>query len=78
MAEKGQAEQFHTGTLTDGWRWLGAHPAQQQGRDGWQFRVWAPHARGGSGVSEFNNWDASKDPLTRNGDVWEGFIPNLP
>ncbi|MCI6568069.1 MAG: 1,4-alpha-glucan branching protein GlgB [Dysosmobacter sp.] len=78
MAEKGQAEQFHAGTLTDGWRWLGAHPAQQQGRDGWQFRVWAPHARGVSVVGEFNNWDASKDPLTRNGDVWEGFIPDLP
>ena len=27
MAETHQAARFHAGTLTDGWRWFGAHPA---------------------------------------------------
>ena len=67
MAEKGQAELFHTGALTDGWRWFGAHPTERGGRAGWEFRVWAPRARGVSVVGDFNNWDASKHPLIRNG-----------
>ena len=77
MAERGQAEQFHAGTMTDGWRWFGAHPKEEGGQAGWEFRVWAPNARAVSVVGDFNNWDASKNQLTRNGQVWEGFLPGL-
>ncbi|MFR3921637.1 MAG: hypothetical protein ACLTYN_06300 [Dysosmobacter welbionis] len=45
MAKQGQADRFHQGTMTDGWRWFGAHPAKKRGRDGWTFRVWAPMRR---------------------------------
>ena len=26
MAKKEQSARFHAGTLTDGWKWFGAHP----------------------------------------------------
>jgi 1,4-alpha-glucan branching enzyme len=78
MAEREQAARFHAGTMTDGWRWFGAHPATERGRGGWRFRVWAPHARAVSVVGDFNGWDSAKHPLTRNGQVWEGFVPDLP
>jgi len=77
MAEREQAERFHAGTLTDGWRWFGAHPKKEGGQAGWEFRVWAPHARAVSVVGDFNDWDASKNQLAKNGQVWEGFIPGL-
>ena len=35
MAKNEQAERFHAGTLTDGWRWFGAHPEESKGRQGW-------------------------------------------
>ena len=77
MPKKDQAAQFHSGTLTDGWRWFGAHPAQRRGKEGWEFRVWAPRAQGVSVVGDFNNWDQTKNRLTQKGEVWEGFIPGL-
>ena len=78
MANKEQARRFHAGTLTDGWRWFGAHPAEKRGRAGWSFRVWAPHAKRVSVVGDFNGWDETAHPLTRQGEVWEGFVPDLP
>ena len=78
MAKQGQAERFHQGTMTDGWRWFGAHPAKKRGKQGWTFRVWAPHAQAVSVVGDFNNWEAGAAPLTRKGEIWEGFLPDLP
>ena len=77
MAKNGQAAQFHSGALTDGWKWFGAHPAQQRGKEGWAFRVWAPTAQAVSVVGEFNGWNAGAAPLHRNGEVWSGFVPGL-
>ncbi|MBR3641855.1 MAG: 1,4-alpha-glucan branching protein GlgB [Oscillibacter sp.] len=76
MADR--TEQFHSGVLSDGWRLFGARPATQNGRHGWWFNVWAPHARAVSVVGEFNGWDASAHPLSRKGEFWEGMIPDLP
>ena len=78
MAKNEQDGRFHAGTLTDGWRWFGAHPDERKGKKGWTFRVWAPHADSVSVVGDFNGWNARKNPLTRKGEVWEGFIPGLP
>ena len=78
MAKQGQADRFHQGTMTDGWRWFGAHPAKKRGRDGWTFRVWAPHAEAVCVVGDFNNWEEGAAPLTRKGEIWEGFLPDLP
>ena len=77
MAKSGRASDFHGGSLTDGWRWFGAHPARERERDGWRFRVWAPHAAAVSVVGEFNGWDISAAPLERDGEIWSGFIPGL-
>ena len=78
MAKHEQAAHFHAGTLTDGWRWFGAHPAEQGGKQGWSFRVWAPHAKKVSVVGDFNDWDEQAARLKKKGEVWEGFIPGLP
>lgn len=77
MAENKQAERYHRGELTDGWRWFGAHRAQRQGTEGWTFRVWAPRAKSVSVVGDFNKWEQSAHPLHRTGEVWEGFVPGL-
>ncbi|WP_369282896.1 1,4-alpha-glucan branching protein GlgB [Oscillibacter sp. GMB15532] len=78
MGESGHALVFHAGKLSDGWTWLGAHPAAEVGRAGWRFRVWAPHALAVSVVGDFNEWDSSAAPLTREGETWTGFVPELP
>ncbi len=78
MGESGHALAFHAGTLSDGWTWFGAHPAGEAGREGWRFRVWAPHAEAVSVVGDFNKWDSSAAPLTREGETWFGFVPGLP
>ncbi|MBS5658630.1 MAG: 1,4-alpha-glucan branching protein GlgB [Oscillibacter sp.] len=77
MADHHQAAQFHAGTLTDGWHWLGAHPAERRNKRGWIFRVWAPHAQNVSVVGDFNSWDETANRLARKGEIWEGFIPGL-
>jgi len=78
MEDSARIEQFHAGTLTDGWRLFGAHPAQREGRAGWTFRVWAPRASGVCVVGDFNGWREGADPLERCGEIWEGFVPELP
>ena len=77
MARNQQAAHFHAGTLTDGWHWFGAHPAERRGAAGWEFRVWAPNARSVSVVGEFNDWTPGFSPLKQKGEVWEGFVPGL-
>ncbi len=78
MAKKDQTERFHSGTLTDGWRYFGAHPDEKRGELGWRFRVWAPHAQAVSVVGDFNDWKEGVHRLARKGEIWEGFIPELP
>ena len=58
--------------------YLGAHPANQDGQDGYVFRVWAPHARGVSVMGDFNGWSEESHPMNRLGaGVWELFIPGM-
>ena len=78
MAKQKEADLFHAGTLTDGWKWFGAHPEERRGRKGWVFRVWAPHAKAVSVVGDFNNWNQKANKLSRKGAIWEGFIADLP
>ena len=65
MAKKEQSARFHAGTLTDGWKWFGAHPAEKRGKTGWEFRVWAPHAKSVSVVGDFNDWNNNLSDLLR-------------
>ena len=58
---------------------LGAHPAEQDGKKGVYFAVWAPHAIYVSVVGEFNDWDAGATPMYATGNlgVWECFVPDI-
>lgn len=51
-----QTQLYHSGSLTDGWRLFGAHPATEGDVHGWWFNVWAPHAKAVSVVGDFNGW----------------------
>lgn len=48
-------EEFFQGISFDAYRLLGAHPAGA-GR-GWQFTLWAPHARRVQVLGDWNRWD---------------------
>ncbi len=69
---------FHEGTNYNAANYLGAHPAVLDGREGYLFRVWAPHAISVSVVGDFNNWDPYVYAMERTeGDssIWERFVP---
>ena len=70
--------QFHEGTEACGYRFWGAHQAELDGRAGWMFRVWAPHARSVAVAGDFNGWSETANPmLPCEGQVWEAFVPGL-
>ena len=56
---------------------LGAHPAEYDGVKGVRFAVWAPNAQRVSVVGDFNQWDATRNPMRRQAGagVWEMFVP---
>ncbi len=60
------------------YRFLGAHPAEENGVPGWRFAVWAPRAKAVSVAGDFNNWDWEAAPLLpveQSGGVWAAFVP---
>ena len=54
---------FHEGTTTTAYTYMGAHPAEKEGEEGYVFRVWAPNAASVSVVGDFNSWDREKNPM---------------
>lgn len=67
--EEGSLQEFATGHLYYGINF-------DEKRNGWTYREWAPKASNLSLIGDFNNWDKSSNPLTKNdrGD-WELFLP---
>ncbi len=58
---------------------MGAHPAVLDGKAGWHFAVWAPHAKAVSIVCDRNDWNPEANymiPLEKSG-VFEGFIEGM-
>jgi len=58
---------------------MGAHPAVLDGKKGWHFAVWAPHAKAVSIVCDRNGWDPEANymiPLEKSG-IFEGFIEGM-
>ena len=58
---------------------MGAHPAVLDGKQGWHFAVWAPHAKAVSIVCDRNAWDPTANymiPLEQSG-IFEGFIEGM-
>ena len=70
---------FHEGTQTHAYAMLGAHPAEEDGRQGTRFSVWAPHAQNVWIEGDFNNWCGNgyqMKQLGRSG-VWCLFAPGV-
>ena len=69
---------FSQGHAVRAQEFMGAHPAVQDGQEGWIFRVWAPHAQSVAVMGDFNGWNDSDHPMQLLSDgVWEVFIPGL-
>lgn len=58
------------------WTHYGSHPCSIDGKNGYQFRIWAPNADQVSLTGDFNNWNTDAHPMirTQNG-AWELFVP---
>ena len=74
-----ELEAFSEGRSTHAWRCFGSHPAKDEnGTEGYLFRVWAPNAPLVSIIGDFNNWDLQANPMTKlEGGIWEAFVPGL-
>lgn len=66
---------FHEGTNHQAYKLFSPQEQVVNGKEGWIFRVWAPHAKSVSVVGDFNAWDRSKHPMSKVGEgIWEGFV----
>ncbi len=68
---------FKEGTWSQSYTKLGAHPAVQDGVDGYSFVVWAPNAAEVLLAGDFNGWDAGANPMQHDesGEFWGTFVP---
>ena len=74
-----ELEAFSEGRSTHAWKCLGAHPVKDEnGVEGYLFRVWAPNAPKVTVIGDFNNWDLEATPMSKvEGGIWEAFLPGL-
>ena len=92
MAVRNKKKQTETGFITAGDRYLfgegthyeiynklGAHPKTFDGKTGYYFAVWAPHAASVSVVGDFNNWDSDACPMQvlETSGIYERFVPGI-
>ena len=76
--QRSPLDRFLQGSETHLQDFLGSHPVTQGGREGYSFRVWAPHAKKVCLMGDFNGWDVEALPLSPiGGGVWEVFVPGL-
>jgi len=65
---------FYDGMWNRAYEYFGAHAMEREGKKGFFFRVWAPHARSVTLAGDWNGW--THDAMTRNAQgVWEMFVP---
>ena len=65
---------FSAGDELRAYALLGCHRAQCDGKNGYIFRVWAPHAQGVSVTGDWNFWNPDDLPMTYlEYGVWEAF-----
>ena len=69
---------FSRGVHYDLYRRLGVHKVTKDGREGFSFAVYAPHAKSVSVIGDFNFWSRNASPMTREGDsgVFTVFVPD--
>ena len=70
---------FHEGSDITAYTYMGAHPEERDGQQGYVFRVWAPNALSVSVVGDFNDWNRERHPMEKlsPGGIWEAFVPGL-
>ncbi|MBQ6589366.1 MAG: 1,4-alpha-glucan branching protein GlgB [Butyrivibrio sp.] len=70
---------FGQGTHYEIYDKLGAHPAEEKGKKGFFFAVWAPNAADVHVVGDFNGWDENAHQMqrTKTGNIWTLFIPGV-
>jgi len=69
-------EQFHAGSCTDAYAFLGAHPAMSGKTPCWHFAVWAPQAKKVCVTGAFCQWAYEKYPMEKGEDgIWELGLP---
>ena len=70
---------FHHGKNFKAYDFFGAHPYKEEGRKGYCFRVWAPHADEVSVVGDFNEWDPEANKMLRllDGETFELMVDGL-
>ena len=70
---------FEQGTHYEIYEKMGAHLAEEDGKAGTYFSVWAPNARCVSVVGDFNNWDRSAHPMqpVQQSGIWDIFVPGV-
>ena len=71
-----ELQEFQEGRALHAYRFLGSHPAAQDGQPGYRFRVWAPNAVSVSLMGNFNDWDPENCQMQHiEGGIWEVFQP---
>ena len=70
---------FLNGQCIEAHNYFGAHFSNKDGKTYVTFRLYAPMANDVSVIGEWNNWDVTKDKMSKIDDsgVWEVTIPNL-
>ena len=77
-ASDARVARFLGGCSDDAYTFLGAHPDQVNGQDGYRFRVWAPNAVSVSLMGNFNDWDPENCLMQHiEGGIWEVFQPGM-
>ena len=78
MSLKQRYDAFLGGTETAAYEFLGAHREVRDGKEGYCFRVWAPHAQSVHVTGDFCSWDCSAHPMTgSDAGIWETFVEGL-
>ena len=69
---------FNKGENYMSYKFLGAHPYEDENGKGFIFRVWAPNARMVSIMGDFNDWDPNDCQMFMLGKtgIWEQKVPD--
>ena len=69
---------FNKGENYMSYKFLGAHPYEDENGKGFIFRVWAPNARMVSVMGDFNDWDPNDCQMFMLGKtgIWEQKVPD--
>lgn len=70
---------FNSGDNFKSYEMLGSHKVKVDGKEGWRFAVWAPHAVSVRVVGDFNDWNGYDKMLERieTSGVWYGFFTDI-